>query len=191
MTNYSVRCAETTYVTPNTSCTVPIRSPGLDMHSDYTFRPYFNNALLPAGCYVIRGKVARDQNKILVTNVSEKVQVISTDVRLGLIENRESPQYAALWPSASEEISVMFSGNAELTTKRKMEEETRPKEVQKQPPDKTKNRSQFCLHQPGVRYHGGANQTTGSSLGETRSSVPRQTRPRNRTRKIGFGFHFT
>ena len=98
-------------VPANTSQTVPIRFPGLDMHSDYVFRPYLNNAFLPNGCYVIRGIVSGDQERILVTNVSDRPQVISKDVRLGLIENMEAPQYTALWPSASEEISAMFSAN--------------------------------------------------------------------------------
>src|SRR5205814_4293528 len=101
VSNFVVRCAKTMILAPNTSQTVPIRFPALDMHSDYVFRPYLNNAFLPNGCYVIQGIVGCDQERILVTNVSDKPQVISKDVHLGLIENMEAPQYTALWPSAS------------------------------------------------------------------------------------------
>ena len=111
VTNFVVRCAKTTTMDSNSSHTVPIRHPELDTYSDYVFRRYLNNAYLPDGCYVLRGVVAGDQQRILVTNVSDKPIVISKDVRLGLIENMEAPQNTALWAAASKEVSSMFTVN--------------------------------------------------------------------------------
>ena len=149
VSNFVVRCAKTMILAPNTSQTVPIRFPALDMHSDYVFRPYLNNAFLPNGCYVIQGIVSCDQERILVTNVSDKPQVISKDVRLGLIENMEAPQYTMLWPSASEEIGVMFTANPDPSKVPSTigKKAVSSKEAQKQPPDKTKSRSQLvCIN---------------------------------------------
>jgi len=61
----------------------------------------------------------------------------------------EARQYIALWPSASEEIGVIFSANPDPSKlpstigKKAVSFE----EAQKQPPDKTKSRSQLvCIN---------------------------------------------
>jgi hypothetical protein len=90
VTNFVVRCAKTTRLDPNFLRTVLIRHPELDTY-DYVIRPYLNNAYLLDGCYVLRRIVSGDQQRILVTNVSDKPVVISKDIRLGLIENAKTP----------------------------------------------------------------------------------------------------
>lgn len=150
VSNFVVRCAKSTVIPGNSSYTVPIRRPQIDIHSDHVFRPYLDNTYLPNGCYVMRGIVSGNQERILVTNVSDVPKVISKDVRLGLIENMESPQYAAVWPAASEEIGVMFSANPDPsknppTVGRKdlTPKEASSKETQ-EPPDRPKSRSQLA-----------------------------------------------
>ena len=141
VSNFVVRCAKTTTLDPYSAHTVPIRRPELDTYSDYVFRPYLNNAYLPDGCYVLRGAVAGDQQRILVTNISDKQAVISKDMKLGLIENMEAPQDITLWPAASEEANAMFTASrtpldgpqtAELGTKTQNDKSPKP-ETEPQP----------------------------------------------------------
>jgi len=127
-TNFVVRCSKTMTLDPNSSHTVPIRRPKLDTYSDYVFRPYLNNEYLPDRCYVLRGIVAGDQQRIHVTNVSDKPVVISKDIKLGLIENMEAPQNIALWPAALKEVNSMFTVNGTpCDGLQKVEQGTMPK----------------------------------------------------------------
>src|SRR5437667_11223046 len=63
VTNFAVRCAQTTFVAPNTSHTVPIRCPGLDMHSDYVFRLYLNTTIFPHGSFIVPAIVTAHQTR--------------------------------------------------------------------------------------------------------------------------------
>jgi len=128
VTNFVMRCSKMTTLDPNSSHTVPIRHLKLDTYSDYVFRPYLNNAYLPDGCYVPRGIFAGDQQWILIMNISDKLVVISKDIKLRLIENMEAPQNIALWPAASEEVNSIFTVNRTLCDGlQKVEQGTMPK----------------------------------------------------------------